>query len=196
MPDYSLADKALSLFTSPERARTIAGDFAEDAERHGSFWFWRQVSGTAVSLALRQVASAPVRTAVLVLLGNRLLDAALFVFGSWVAAIVGQPDSEIWPELWVIWRGIAAFLTGLLLARLSAGREVAICGVVAISRQLLLFIAWIWLIPAEYPLTRAIVFSNLWPASVLFLASVLHRLIAQSRSRDSGHSEPRQSPNQ
>jgi hypothetical protein len=196
LPDYSVAEKLLSLFTTPERAVTIAGDFAEDAGRRGSLWFWRQASGTAISLALRQVASAPIRMILLFLLGNLLIDAAIMLFGPFVETVTVQPNPAIWQSAWVIWRLTAAFFTGLLLARLSAGREIAICGAVALSRQLFLFSTWIWITTREFPLAvpDGVVFSNLWPALVLLLAGALHRFTAQSRSPDSGHSKPHRSP--
>lgn len=193
MPDYSLAERLLSLFTTPDRAATTVGDFAEDAQRRGSFWFWRQVSRTAVSLAFQQFTSAPIRMVVLFLLGNLLIDAALFMYGPLVEAIISHPNYATF----TLWRLITAFLTGLLLARLSLGREIAICGAVALSRQLLLFITCIWLTTRGFPLAvpDGVVSSNLWPAAVLLSAGVLHRLTAQSQSSSSGHSEPHQSLN-
>ena len=193
MPNHSFAETLLSLFTTPERAATIAGDFAEDAQRRGSCWYWRQVSRTAVSLAFQQFTSAPIRMVVLFLLGNLLIDAALMVHGPLVEAITSHPKYDTF----TLWRLITAFLTGLLLARISSGREIAICGAVALSRQLLLFSTWIWLATREFPLAvpDGVVFSNLWPATVLLSAGVLHRLTAQSQSSNSGHSEPHQSLN-
>src|SRR3569623_1297144 len=51
----------LELVTSPERAVTTVGDFAEESAERGRFWFWRQITQTLVAQVGREFASAPIR---------------------------------------------------------------------------------------------------------------------------------------
>ena len=43
-------ERLFSLFTSSDRAEAIAGDLAEERERHGWIWFWLQVARTTLAL--------------------------------------------------------------------------------------------------------------------------------------------------
>jgi len=52
MSESPFAQRLLALFTSPERAEAIAGDFAEARGDRSVTWFWWQVLTTATALTL------------------------------------------------------------------------------------------------------------------------------------------------
>jgi hypothetical protein len=175
LPDYSFAETLLSFFTSPERAATIAGDFAEEAQRRGSFWFWRQTLQTAISLCFRQIGTAPVQLGLLFVIGNIFID----WFPSFKLDEV-QKAAAAWSEHTVnpanftmihllMTRIGGAILSGLMLAGLSRGREVLVCSAVALSRPFLFLFTWSWFSSQGYPLTWSVLLLN--AASPILLVS-------------------------
>ena len=50
MRKAQIAEFILSLFTSPERAASTVGDLIENAAARGVWWFWWDISRTALSL--------------------------------------------------------------------------------------------------------------------------------------------------
>jgi hypothetical protein len=92
MPDLNLAEAILSLFTPPDTAACIAGDFAEEFAPQGPVRFWTHVLGTAFALFRQQIIRRPYRVSTLVLAGFVLTQIA-------VSGII--PSRCLW-----IWGGI------------------------------------------------------------------------------------------
>jgi len=150
MHKLAVAEWLLTLCTSRERACSIVGDLSEEGHLRGAPWFWRHVAKIAVALVGRDLCSAPLRIALLAIGGYLLLFfqaywspfGALFLSG-WHSPPVPSIEAYV---LWMAnvgWRAaIAPFLVALLMARLSAGREVASCAAIALVAQL----PWIFVV--------------------------------------------------
>jgi pimeloyl-ACP methyl ester carboxylesterase len=57
-----MVERWFGWFTSADRAEAIAGDLAEERDRRGTAWFWRQAAGVTLALWGRAAADAPLRT--------------------------------------------------------------------------------------------------------------------------------------
>jgi hypothetical protein len=137
MPDMPMAQRLLSLFTSPECAEAIAGDFAEGRATHGSAWFWRQTLTTAISLGGHALTSAPLASARLLAAGSVLFGALAFTGFAPTALLVfpgGIAASAQWIWLSLAWWS-AAFFTGFMLVRLSPERGMAASVVLALMGE-------------------------------------------------------------
>ena len=127
MPDMPMAQRLLSLFTSPECAEAIAGDFAEGRGHRGTLWFWRQIVTTTIALCSHALMSAPLRS-VSVLSAGTVLFGALAFTGFAPTALLMFPGGLPAPVQW-IWLSLAwwsaAFFTGFMLVHLSPERGMA-----------------------------------------------------------------------
>jgi hypothetical protein len=88
MRDPPLAEALLSLVTSEERAETIAGDLAEEAERAGRLWYWRSVLGVSAAMFFKTFGGARLRTLGF-LAGGFLLWCALYAAIRVIGALLG-----------------------------------------------------------------------------------------------------------
>lgn len=70
MREFKLAERLLSLFTSPDNAAGIVGDLSEERGQRGSMWFWRQVLGTMLSLCRGVLFESPLVVVPLVIAGD------------------------------------------------------------------------------------------------------------------------------
>ena len=140
MPDMPMAQRLLSLFTSPECAEAIAGDFAEGRSTHGAVWFWRQTLATAIALCGRTLTGAPLRSLRVVAAGGVLFGALAFT-GFAPAALLMFPSGLASPVRW-IWLSLAwwsaAFFTGFTLVHLSPARGMAASVVLALIVEAML----------------------------------------------------------
>jgi len=178
LPNYLFAETLLSFFTTPERAATIAGDFAEDAQRRGSFWYWRQVIQTAVSLCFRQIGTAPIQLALLFVAGNIVIDFFPLIkidgvrktIADWNAHTLDPANFTLTHLLMT--RVVGAITVGLGLAALSRGREVLACGAVALTRPLLFLLTWSWFADHGFPLTWMVLSLNSLSPILLIAAAV------------------------
>lgn len=137
MPDMPMAQRLLSLFTSPECAEAIAGDFTEGRGTRGSTWFWRQTLTTALALCGHALTSAPLTSVGLLAAGSVLFGALAFT-GFAPTALLMFPEGSAAPVQW-IWLSMAwwsaAFFTGFMLVRLSPGRGMAVSVVLALMGE-------------------------------------------------------------
>lgn len=139
MPNTDLAESILSLFAEPSRAKTIAGDFAEQAGRRGSAWFWWQVARTCSRLLYCHVSSAPVRIVGWGLAGAVLTEAMRSSFpllSSWSQN--RYPGSLGIYFCLFCWAGLFPFLAGLCAALRNRGLEIAVCAAVPITHAAML----------------------------------------------------------
>jgi hypothetical protein len=135
--DTPMAQRLLALFTSPECAEAIAGDFVEARGDRGSAWFWRQVLATSASLGAHALTSAPLTSAMVLAAGCALFGSMAFAGFAPVAmfpALLGTPAS--WVVLSVAWWSSACF-TGFTLVHLSPTRGMAASVVLAVVGELL-----------------------------------------------------------
>jgi hypothetical protein len=138
MPDTPRAQRLLAVFTSAHSAEGIAGDLAEAQEAASSFWFWRQVLTTTLTLWGRTITEAPLAALVLAFGGCWLLASSVLCS---IAAIglfpqyVGSAGS--WIVLTAIWWG-GAFSTGASLVGVAQERGMAACVILAIIAEALL----------------------------------------------------------
>lgn len=164
-----IAELILSLFTSPERAASLVGDFLEDASARGDFWFWGCVLRTVFALLWHDLtAESAFLTGlafrgILFGLGLLIIWLLLLVVGLALFAIVlfqirGTGDSL---PAWVPVEAGAKILSDLVgltavvviqyrigqwLARRAQGREMAACA----AYELLNFFLWSALISFVY----------------------------------------------
>jgi hypothetical protein len=132
MPNIGLAESVLSLFTQPDVAASIAGDLAEEFAAKG---FWPQVLRTAFALFFQQMASRPWRVAVLVLTGfvlTQIATSGILIGGGITESIAGP------------------LLIAILVGRLSRGKEMTACALLALSSML--FSMWLGLFGPSAPL--------------------------------------------
>ena len=122
MRETSCAQRVLALFTSPECAEAIAGDFAEARGDRSAAWFWWQVLTTATALGGRAIATAPLASVGVAVLGVLQFGSLAFAGFAPVAmfpALLSTPASWVWLSVtW--WSG--AFFTGFTLVSLSPAR--------------------------------------------------------------------------
>ena len=137
MSDMPMAQRLLSLFTSPECAEAIAGDFAEARGNRGTPWFWRQIVTTTIALCSHTLTSAPLRSVGLLSAGTVLFAALAFTSFA-PTALLMFPGGLAAPVQW-IWLSLAwwsaAFFTGFMLVRLSPERGVAASVVLALTGE-------------------------------------------------------------
>ena len=137
MPDMPMAQRLLSLFTSPECAEAIAGDFAEGRGHRGTLWFWRQIVTTTIALCSHALTSAPLRSAGVLSAGTVLFGALAFT-GFAPTALLMFPGGLAAPVQW-IWLSLAwwsaAFFTGFMLVHLSPARGMAASVVLALMGE-------------------------------------------------------------
>ena len=140
MSKLPLAQRLLALFTSPECAEAIAGDFVEARGHRGPAWFWSQVLSTSVSLCGHALTSAPFASLTVLAAGCALFGSMAFAGFAPVAmfpALLGTPAS--WVVLSVAWWS-AAFFTGFTLVHLSPARGMAASVVLAAMGEALLLV--------------------------------------------------------
>ena len=128
MPDMPMAQRLLSLFTSPECAEAIAGDFAEARGHRGALWFWRQVLTTAIALCGHALTSAPLRSVGLLSAGTVLFGALAFTGFAPTALLMfpgGVAAAAQWIWLSLAWWNAIISLGGAALITLLASRRAA-----------------------------------------------------------------------
>ena len=127
MPNPSIAESVLTLFTTPDRASSITGELTEEARSRGRLWFWSHVIRTALSLFWRDLASAPARIAGLVALGLCMFVGLFFLSGFGLDLLfdrlLGLKGGVILPSWFVLSGLVAPYLIALVLTRLAPGRE-------------------------------------------------------------------------
>jgi hypothetical protein len=122
MPKTAAAEWFLRLFTTPDRAASIAGDMSEEGRVS-----WFDTLRTAAALFFRNLAAAPLRIALLVLLG--------LLLSSPLVSIAIMPKRHFWT--YEIWQFRAYYiaanqimfptLIGWALVRLGKGRDITAC---------------------------------------------------------------------
>ena len=140
MSESPFAQRLLALFTSPERAEAIAGDFAEARGDRSVTWFWWQVLTTATALCGRAVTTAPLACVGVAALGCLQFGSLAFAGLAPVAmfpALLGTPAS--WVVLLVTWWS-GAFFTGFTLVSLSPARGAAASMLLALTGEALLLV--------------------------------------------------------
>jgi hypothetical protein len=162
MRDASRFEALLSLFTSGDRAESIAGDLSEERDVRGSAWFWFHVFRTTFALFTSALASAPVTVLALGALGFALLVmlalagmAAVFLF-----PLIGH---GVRPVLLTLFCWTAALWTGVSLASVAPKHGMTACLTLAIAGEALVLVS-----PLFFAWTQA---PNEW--SVLAYASAL-----------------------
>jgi len=140
MLETPFAQRLLALFTSPECAEAIAGDFVEARGNRGAAWFWRQILGTAIALWGSTLTSAPFASLGVAALGALQFGSLAFAGFAPVAmfpALLGTPASWVWLSVtW--WSG--AFFTGFTLVSLSPARGALGSVLVALAGAALLLV--------------------------------------------------------
>jgi hypothetical protein len=148
MRSVRAAEWLLCFFVRLDEASPIAGDFSEEARERGALWYWFQVARTSIALFGRSLAEAPVRAAVLVLLGVLLTQMPGRIA---IALMKANPyfcntvfcDAVLWQGLAACQWVIAPLFIGYLLTRLADGREVTVCLALAAVIDLSMLGYWI-----------------------------------------------------
>jgi hypothetical protein len=184
MPDMPMAQRLLSLFTSPECAEAIAGDFAEGRATHGTAWFWRQTLATALALCGRTLTGAPLRSVRVVAAGGVLFGALAFT-GFAPTALLMFPGGLAAPVQW-IWLSLAwwsaAFFTGYTLVRLSPARGMAASVVLALMGEAVMIALRLMVLDGDVMRTPVEVFLSI----AMFTAVPLLMGSAAARRRVTG----------
>ena len=129
MPDLNLAEAILSLFTPPDTAACIAGDFAGEFAPQGPVRFWTHVLGTAFALFRQQIIRRPYRVSTLVLAGFVLTQIAVSgIIPSTLSMDLGwhplAPGQKFLAKVLSLLDSIVEpLLIGLAIARFSRGSE-------------------------------------------------------------------------
>ena len=123
MRETSCAQRVLALFTSPECAEAIAGDFAEARGDRSAAWFWWQVLTTATALVGRAIATAPLASVGVAALGVLQFGSLAFAgFALLVSRLVGLDGRDLHIPNVVFW-SITTFTAVPLLAGAMAARS-------------------------------------------------------------------------
>ena len=140
MLESPFAQRLLGLFTSPECAEAIAGDFAEARGSRSAAWFWWQVLTTTTALCRRAVATAPLACVGVAAVGCLQFGSLAFAGFAPVAmfpALLGTSASWVWLSVtW--WSG--AFFTGFTLVSVSPARGAVASVLVALTGEALLLV--------------------------------------------------------
>jgi len=138
MSKLLIAQRLLSLFTSPECAEAMTGDFVEARGQRGAAWVWWQVLSTALALCARALTTAPLASVGMAALGGLQFGSLAFAGFAPVAlfpVLLGSKASWIWLAVtW--WSG--AFFTGFTLVSLSPARGAAVSVLLALMGEGLL----------------------------------------------------------
>ena len=181
MRDASPVQALLSLFTSPDRAESIAGDLTEEREVRGSAWFWVHVFRTTSALFTNELSAAPVMTLALVALGFALFVSLAF---TGVAAVFLFPfigSGASWGLLSLFWWS-AALCTGVSLVGIAPKQGMTACLTLVVAGEALLLAC-----PLFFTLTEpARAWSILVYTSALFAAAPLLAGGAIARRRNLG----------
>jgi hypothetical protein len=147
MRDASRAEALLSLFTTRERAESIAGDLAEERDVRGSAWFWFHVFRTTFALFTSALTSALPTTLALGALGLTLF--VILAFGGFAVValfpfLLGTAKS--WVFLSLFWWS-AALWTGISMVSIAPKYGMTACLALALAVESLLiasrlFFAW------------------------------------------------------
>jgi hypothetical protein len=161
MPDTECAQRLLAFFTSKDSAEGIAGDLAEAREAASSFWFWRQVLATAVTLWGRTIIGAPLRSLGLAF-GGCLLLASSTLGG--IAAVSLFPQylgsAPSWIVLASLWWGCALGI-GASLVGVGPTRGMAACVVLAITAEAAVVLLGMTVLGSETLGAPSVVFASI-----------------------------------
>lgn len=151
MRDAFRTQALLSLFTSPDRAESIAGDLNEERLVRGSAWFWFHVVGTTFALFRSAFVKAPLATLALAVSGCALFGATAF---GGVAAIGLFPNALGSPMSWLVlslfwWSG--ALWTGISLVSIAPKRGMTACLAVVVAGETLALACWLFSLWSEGP---------------------------------------------
>lgn len=146
MRDTSRAEVLLSLFTTRDRAESIAGDLTEERDVRGSAWFWVHVFRTTFALFTSALGSAPATALALGALGFALLVALAFAGMAAVFLFPFLGSAESWVLLSLFWWS-AALWTGVSLVSIAPKYGMTACLTLAVAGESLLvasrlFFAW------------------------------------------------------
>ena len=183
MRDASPVQAILSLFTTPGRAESIAGDLTEERELRGSAWFWFHVFRTTFALFTNALATAPVTTLGLVAMGLALFATLAF---AGVAAVFLFPfigSGVRWLILSLFWWS-AALCTGVCLVSVAPKHGMAACLTLAVAGVALLLPYPIFLMLTESPKAWPILvyMSALFAAAPLLAGGAVARRRTASRN--------------
>ena len=140
MRDGSWSEALIALFTTRDRAESIAGDLIEERDVRGSTWFWLHVLRTTFNLFISALASAPVTALALGAVGFALLvtlafagTAAVFLFPLLSFSVSAVLLSLFW------WS--AALWTGVSLVSVAPKHGMTACLTLAIVGEALLLVS-------------------------------------------------------
>ena len=170
MLETPFAQRLLALFTSPECAEAIAGDFAEARGDRGAAWFWRQILTTALALCGSALTRAPLTSVALAASGCVLFGSLAFTGFAPVAmfpALLGTPAS--WVVLSVCWWS-GAFFTGFTLVSLSPARGAAASVLLALMGEAVLIVLRLTVLDGEVLRIPGVVF---WSIAMLTAVPLL-----------------------
>lgn len=185
MLETPFAQRLLALFTSPECAEAIAGDFVEARGDRGPAWFWRQILTTAVALCGSTLSRAPLASLGLAAAGCVLFGSLAFSGVAPVAmfpALLGTPAS--WVVLSVFWWS-GAFFTGFMLVSLSPARGAAASVLLALVGEALLIALRLLVFDGKVLLIPGLVF---WSIAMLTAVPLLAGSTMARRRIISAHS--------
>ncbi len=189
MDKTRIGEWILSLVLPPDRAASVAGDFAEDAVERGNVWFWSCVFRTVFAHIRNDLAARPAGMACLGLVGflrNQVIFLAIFLALSWTThGDIRYTHEGLWsvlmtrgrslPRHWTVrWQielvlhllqAAWLFQTGRWIARQVPGREGAACVAVALT-------GWIAILSMELLSRPGII--KFRPTPELFTMGVVH----------------------
>jgi len=146
MRDASRAQALLSLFTTRDRAESIAGDLTEERDVRGLAWFCFHVFRTTFALFTSALASAPATALALGALGFALLVTLAFAGVAAVSLFPFLGSARSWVLLSLFWWS-AALWTGVSLVSIAPKYGMTACLTLAVAGESLLvgsrlFFAW------------------------------------------------------
>jgi hypothetical protein len=139
-----IAEGILSLVLPAERAAAVTGDFVEEFEGRGEFWFWSSVLRLFFSCIYNEWKQAPrefvelgVRGFMVNFATNATCEWGLGLLAYGVFSSAGRAtDGSVHETVIAVANCISAWATGLWLGHRAPGREIAAClalGVVPLS---------------------------------------------------------------
>jgi hypothetical protein len=177
-------EKLFSLFTASDRAEAIAGDLAEERERHGSIWFWLHVARTTLALWRSAVTDAPVVVLLVAVAGCALWVAPAIGGAAAVYLFPSSIDSPVnWIALSLFWWGGALWI-GASLVVIAPERGMAACATLAVIAEALLMgvgVIAVWRGPLEADFLLFYTNGLLVAAPLLFGAAIARRRLIVCR---------------
>lgn len=176
MPKHRTAESVLTWFTSRERAATIIGDLQEAGGVQ-----WVVVIRLSIALLWADIRSAPFRSLSAFAIGWALCMVALAVIAPMLMGALGWAHADyserelIWFVSAVLWgRILAPFAIGSIVTRLTPGRTLTICVLVAVFGEAMLLAYWFQAMLAGHPspVARELFWLNLLPPVPLLAGAI------------------------